>query len=222
MRRTTALRALTGVVFASATVFACGDDPAPPVAPAWTPDPSSIVETPVPTEEPSFTSSDPRITEAVVEGILPSPAETSASLGLAPGVWVLDNPGSWGQELEHFDFTDSGIIAGWTAAFVPSLTPAAGATPVGIFLSITFHDTSEQAERTYQFTRGEFGIQPGEGDERETVADAISVLTGDGIMIIRHQTVTAILGGMGVRAGAREFVRMLALGIDDFVRSQGP
>ncbi len=226
MRRTAALRALTAIALASATVFACGDDGAPADAPAWTPDPSSIVETPVPTEEPSFTSSDPRITEAVVEGMLPSPAETSATLGLTPGAWVLQNPGPWGQELEGMDLARSGITAGWSAAFVPLRTPEAGATTEGVALSITFHGTADDAERTYQYVRGGFGVQPGE-DERETVADAVSMITAHGVIIIRQQTVTVMMVGMGagggeVREGARDFARLVALGVDDFVRSQGP
>jgi hypothetical protein len=226
MRKTAAIRTLAAIVFASATVLACGKDAARAPEPALT----SVTDQPpadASIEESSFTTSDPRITEEVVEGILPSPAETSATLGLAPGAWVLENSGSWGQELEHYDFTDSGIIAGWTAAFVPLLTPAAGATTEGIFLSITFQEMPDQAERSYQFIRGEFEIQPGEGDERETVANAISMIPAYGLVIFRHRTVTAWVSmthteDRDVSVGLREFARLLALGIDEFVRSQGP
>jgi hypothetical protein len=181
----------------------------------------------VPTEESSYTFSDPRITDEVVEGILPSPAETSATLGRSPGAWALENPGSWGQELEGMDLNASGIIAGWTAAFVRLRTPPAGALKQGIALSITFHGTADEAERTYQYIRGAFGIQPGEGDERQTIADAVSMIPAHGVILIRQRTVTVMMVGMDavgrdVSAGPREFARLLALGIDEFARSQSP
>jgi hypothetical protein len=239
------LRALTGIAFASATVLACGDDAAPAQAPAWTPDPSSIVETPVPIEESLPVPGDEERHLKVVEGILPSPAATSAILDLEPGVWALLGVG-FGQELEHLDFTDSGITAGGTALFVPALepaagatpegmylspadyhrrpTPTAGATPYGMYLSLVFHDTPEQADRTYQHLRGELGDRILSGDEKETIADAVS---SDNccIIVIRQGTVTAMvvmLEDRDVGAGLREFARMLALGIDEFVRTQSP
>ncbi len=246
MRRTAALRAMTVVAGARATGLACGGDDAPAPAPART---SSIapVETPVPVEEILPVPEDEERHLKVVEGILPSPAETSAILGLAPGVWALLGTG-FGQELEHLDVTDSGITAGGAALFVPALTPAAGATPEGMYLSpadyhrrrtpaagapedsmylsLVFHDTPEHAERTYQHLRGELGDRILPGDERDTIADAVS---SDSccIIIIRQHTVTALvvamlLDGRDVSAGLREFARMLALGIDEFVRTQGP
>lgn len=237
MRRTAVLRALTCIVFVSATVVACGGDDARAPAPAVGP-----TSTGVPTDENSFVPTDLRITEKVIAGILPSPAQTSSTLGTAPGVWVL-SVGGLGQEFEHFDFRDSGMTASLAAWFMHALTPAPNETPEGMYLSLgsgrrlgatttemyvslAFHDAPEHAEQTYQFLRREFGIQPGEEDEQETIADAVSMIL-PGVIVIRQKTVTAMMiamgaEGPGVSAELREFARLLAQGIDEFVRTQGP
>jgi hypothetical protein len=162
--------------------------------------------------------------------MLPSPAATSATLGLAPSAWII-RP-DLGQEFEGFDFKTSGVTAGWVAWFQPVLTPAAGATLEGMYLSLAFHSTPEDAERTYQYLRGVTGVQPGGESTGETIADAVSMMplpvdppaTVSGI-IIRQRTVTVMVvvihgENRDVSAGLRDFARMLALGIDEFVRSQ--
>lgn len=243
MRRTGAIRALTVIVFASAAVLACGEDAARAPEPALT---SAIAPpTNAPVEERQSIFSDPQAHWKAVQGILPSPAETSAILDLAPGVWALLGLG-FGQELEHFDFNGSGITDGGLVSFVPALTPTAGGTPegmylseadyrrrpapaadappYGMYLSLVFHDTPEHAERTYQHLRGVFGGRVLPEDERAPIADAVSS-DNRGIIVIRQGTVTAMVfmnEDRDVAAGLREFARMLALGIDEFVRSQGP
>ncbi len=163
----------------------------------------------------------------MIEGILPSPAATSAAFGLANGAWVLR--ADLGQEFEGFDFKGSGMTAGWLALFQPALTPAAEAALEGMYLSsLAFHDTPEHAERTYRYIRGAYGAQP--GDERDTIADAVSMTTLSpsisGIIIRQHTVTAAVVMVHGenrdVSAGLRDFARMLALGIDDFARAQGP
>lgn len=227
MRRTAVLCALTGVAFASATVLACSDDGAPAHPPT-----STSVRDPTPAdaliEESQSIPSDPRISLKLVEGILPSPAATSATLGLAPGAWVLR--ADLGQEFEGIDIRRYGVTAGWVAFFRPALAPAAGALPEGMYLSLAFHSTSEDAERTYQYVSGVTGVQPGGESTGETIADAVSMMAGASTVsgiIIRQRTVTAavvmVVGeSRDASVGLRDFARMLALGIDEFVRSQGP
>jgi hypothetical protein len=234
---------LTIIAFASAAVLACGEDAARAPEPALT---SATDQAPAgPTiEERQSLFSDPQTHWKAVQGILPSPAETSAILDVAPGAWALLGLG-FGQELENFEFNGSGITDGGQVVFVPALTPTAGATPegmylseadyrrrpapsadappFGMYLSLVFHDTPEHAERTYQHLRGQFGDRV-LGDERETIADAVSS-DDRGIIVIRQATVTAMVfmnEDRDVGAGLREFARMLALGIDEFIRSQGP
>jgi hypothetical protein len=97
-------------------------------------------------------------------------------------------------------------------------------------MTLVFHSTPEGAERTYRHIRSVTGCQEQDG---MTVADAVSITTAHptdvpfsfSFTCIRQQTVTVLVGmthdrDHDVTAGLREFARMLALGIDEFVRSQ--
>jgi hypothetical protein len=240
MRRTAALRALAVVVFASTTVFACSDG-APARAPTWTPipvDPSSIApaELAAPTAERQFNiPSDPRISAQVVESMLPTPEAASATLGLAPGAWVLEAGIGGLEDFDFFDAARAGLTAGWTARFEPGAR---------LSLSFFFHGTPEDADRTYQIMRDTLNSFLHATDlvgasiplEGEAIADAASMVSlapadaRDGpaatTIVIRKGTVTAMVGmthgaDQDVSAGLRDFARMLVLGMDEFIRSQG-
>ena len=166
MRRTAVLHVLTGVALASAAVLACGGGGAPAHTLTSTSAGDAPPSTPVPImEETPDIPSDPRISSKVVEAMLPSPAATSAAFGLPPSAWVLEAGlgGPW--DPEGFRLVRPGITAGWIASF------GTGLELDGLALELFFHDTPEDAERTYQFNRRFFGGMYGE-DERETIADA--------------------------------------------------
>jgi len=239
MRRTAAIRALTGIAFASAIVLACGDGATPEQPPTST----SVLDA---TTEDAPTCqlqgsgdipNDPRISLEVVEGILPSSAATSATLGIAPGSWVIA-PYLGYEFALTFAGKDSGVTAGWYAWYCSA--SLADAMPEEMGVELFFHDTPEHAEQTYQYLRADHevnGYEVFQSEGEETIAAAVSMMTltvtatddpaRSTVIIIRHGAVTATTQvrhdeDRDVSAGLREFARMLALGIDEFVRSQGP
>ncbi len=237
VRRKAVSRALTSIVFASAMAVACGGDDAPADSPSPTELPLSTPHPEPPTPKP-YVPRDARITREVVQRLLPSPDATDSLLGISPGEWLLEagiglisdagsglipdaGIGSISDESEALRLARSGITAGWIAEFRPGRF---------IYVSLFFHATPEDAERTYHHQSGLFAWP----EERHTIADAVSMTTGaltpgttTTWIFMRQQTVTAwvSLTDEDNQAGVlshREFARMLALGIDEFVRTQGP
>ncbi len=240
MRRIAALRALAFVVFASATVFACGDAAGrgqPPSSTSIPVDPSSIEpeERVPPTAGPQPTiPSDPRISAAVVESMLPSAAETSAILGVGAGGWILE-PGMGAlvdMDLARLNVKQAGVTASWSVGWKLT-TPVSGAPADSVGLTLVFHRTPEGAGRTYQHIHSVTGAQ--DEHDLEGIADLAAITTALpsdvpfawSLMSVREHNVAVMVSVMhsrdrDARAALREFARTLALGIDEFVRSQGP